>query len=76
MENEQDIQHEERGIYLVIVGAMIPIVFGTLLAHDVFDAGSTISLMLLVLAVFGLFGRAIVHRPQRRLPRAYVNPPN
>jgi predicted membrane channel-forming protein YqfA (hemolysin III family) len=75
MDDDQDIEREERGIYLVILGAMIPIVFGTLYAHDVFDAGSTISLMLLVLAVFGLFSRAILHRAPRGLPRAHVEHP-
>lgn len=69
MEHDEDIEHEERGIYLVIIGAMIPIVFGTLYAHDVFDAGSTISLGLLVLALFGLFGRAIM-RPKAQAPVA------
>lgn len=68
MDHEDDIQREERGIYLVIVGAMIPIVFGTLYAHDVFDAGSTISLGLLVLAVFGLISRALLH--PARVPEA------
>jgi len=75
MNDDIDIEHEERGIYLVIVGAMIPIVFGTLIAHDVFDAGSTISLMLLVLAVFGLFSRAILRRRPRRLPEARMHSP-
>ena len=70
MNHDEDIHHEERGIYLVIVGAMIPIVFGTLIAHDVFDAGSTISLLLLVLAVFGLFSHAILRRPSSHIPRA------
>lgn len=70
MQDEQDIQYEEREIYLVIVGAMIPIVFGTLWAHDVFDAGSTISLGLVVLAVFGLISRAILRRPTPHLPIA------
>ena len=69
MARQDDIDREEREIYLVIVGAMIPIVFGTLLAHDVFDAGSTISLGLLVLAVFGLVSRAVL-RPQLPAARA------
>lgn len=68
-DDDIDIAREERGIYLVILGAMIPIVFGTLLAHDVFDAGSTISLMLVVLAVFGLVSRAVL-RSKTRLPIA------
>lgn len=71
MTADDDIQHEERGIYLVILGAMIPIVFGTLLAHDVFDAGSTISLGLLVLALFGLVSRSLLRRP--RLPEARLH---
>ncbi len=75
MNDDNDIGHEERGIYLVIVGAMIPIVFGTLIAHDVFDAGSTISLMLLVLAVFGLFSGAILRRRPRHLPEARMQRP-
>ncbi len=70
MSDDDDIEREERGIYLVILGAMIPIVLGTLYAHDVFDAGSTISLGLLVLAVFGLFSRAILRRPTVRVPAA------
>jgi hypothetical protein len=75
MNDDQDINREERGIYLVILGAMIPIVFGTLIAHDVFDAGSTISLLLLVLAVFGLFSRAILRRPRPPLPEARLQSP-
>jgi predicted membrane channel-forming protein YqfA (hemolysin III family) len=68
VDHDEDIAHEERGIYLVIVGAMIPIVFGTLLAHDVFDAGSTISLGLIVFAIFGLVSHALLRKP--RVPEA------
>jgi positive regulator of sigma E activity len=68
--SDEDIDHEERGIYLVIVGALIPVVLGTLLAHDIFDAGSTICLGGVLLAAFGWFSVSFLRRRRAVVPRA------
>ena len=70
-ESDDDITHEERAIYLVILGAMVPIVTITALTGGTFDGGSTLCLGLLVLAILGLFAMLVVQR--RRLPRARMH---
>lgn len=67
---EDDIRTEERQIYLVVLGAMVPVVIGTLLTRGVFDAGATVCLGMLVLAIAGLLATALVSRRRRSaLPR-------
>ncbi|HEY4181838.1 MAG TPA: hypothetical protein VGM90_33575 [Kofleriaceae bacterium] len=67
--NDSDVRREERDIYLIILGAMVPIVVGTALTHGVFNGGATICLIMLALAIFGLFATVLVRR-RNRLPRA------
>jgi len=66
---DQDIQQEERGIYLVIFGAMIPIVLITALTRGVFDGGATICLILGALSILGLVATLVMRRAPRVPPR-------
>ncbi|CAN5761335.1 hypothetical protein BH11MYX2_BH11MYX2_22710 [soil metagenome] len=73
--SDSDVRREERDIYLIILGAMIPIVLGTAVTRGVFNGGATICLIMLILAVVGLFATAIVRRRRTRLPRASTRSP-
>jgi hypothetical protein len=67
-ENQHDdsaeIAREERIIYLLLALVGLPIAILALVEHRDFDAGSTISLACVVLAIAGL-----VHLVRRRPPR-------
>jgi hypothetical protein len=49
-----EIEREERAIYLVIALAAIPVLIGVAIQGDAIDAGATISLGCVVLALIGL----------------------
>ena len=71
---DQDIRSEERGIYLVIFGAMIPIVLITALTRGVFDGGATICLILAVISTVGLVATLVMnYRDRPELPRAHTH---
>ncbi|HEY4057405.1 MAG TPA: hypothetical protein VGM39_12395 [Kofleriaceae bacterium] len=58
--HDSDVRREERDIYLIIVGAMVPIVLGTALTRGVFTGGATICLIMLALAILGLLVRGLL----------------
>ena len=59
---DNDIRSEERGIYLVIFGAVLPIVLITALTRGVFDGGATICLILAVVSTIGLVATLVMRR--------------
>ena len=64
---DNDIRNEERGIYLVIFGAVIPIVAITALTRGVFDGGATICLLLALASTIGLVTTLVMrHRDRAR----------
>lgn len=67
--NDDEIASEERGIYAVIALAGIPTIIAFLIDGGVLGGGGTISLVAVVLGVFG-FG--VTLRRRRRLPKARV----
>ena len=64
-----EIEREERAIYAIIIGAMLPVVIGLTLEGATIDGGGAISLLLVSLGVVGLVAsvRALV---RSRVPRA------
>lgn len=67
--DRDDVVREERAIYWIALAAAVPVVCGVLVGSGAFEAGSTISLGLCVLAIAGLVG---LWRRRARLPRAQV----
>jgi hypothetical protein len=65
-DDDIEIEHEERAIYIITALAGLPVVIAVLLDRGILDAGSTISLACVVLAVLGL----TLQRRGPRLPRA------
>lgn len=70
------IQREELGIYAIIIAASAPVVIGLAIEGGKMDAGTTLSLVLVVLGIVGMIAgviaavRAFV---KPRLPRATVH---
>jgi hypothetical protein len=69
--SDREAQREERAIYVVGASVMLPIVIATIARHHDFGAGSTISLLLVVLGVLGFLGSA--RRRRARLPMMRVH---
>ncbi len=69
---DDDVASEERGIYAIITMACAPVVIGLWIEGGTFDAGSTLSLVLMVAGVIGLLAglRALM---THRIPRATVH---
>jgi hypothetical protein len=68
---DQEIEREERAIYIIILGALSPVVVAVLLRGDgVFDAGTTLSFLIVALGILGL--AAGLRAWRARLPRARV----
>lgn len=72
-----EIQREERGIYAIIIAASAPVVISFAIEGGVLDGGATLSLLLVVLGLVGLFASVIAAvrmRLRGRLPKATVRP--
>lgn len=79
-DRDLEIQREERAVYVVIAAALLPVVVAALVAalraalHEgaaAFDGGTTLSALILALAVIGL-GAGLRTRPAR-LPQVRVH---
>lgn len=68
-DHDEMIEREERAIYVIMALAGLPVVIGVLVHGGVLDAGATISLACVVLALVGLSYRL---RRHPRLPTATV----
>jgi hypothetical protein len=67
-----EIQREERAIYIIIAVALSPVVVSALINSDAeIDGGTTLSFLIVALAVIGL--AAVVRAMRTRLPRARVH---
>jgi hypothetical protein len=71
VERDDDIEHEERGIYLIMLVASLPIVIALFAEGRDFDGGNTLMLILVVLGVGGLAAGLRKLRASR-VPRARV----
>ncbi|MDX2089521.1 MAG: hypothetical protein SFX73_16830 [Kofleriaceae bacterium] len=80
MSHEPDeIEREERAIYVVIGLACLPVVIAAFIHGGALDGGASISLLMVVLALGGLSGLA-KHNFRRkragRIPRAQLHHPS
>ena len=66
--SDHEIDREERAIYAIIAAAGSPVLIAALIKGGAFDSGTTISLMLVVAGLIGVFWR--LRGPACGLPRA------
>jgi hypothetical protein len=71
MDEDDDLQREERDIYWIITLASLPVVVGFLIERHEIDGGGTLSLILVLLGVAGLV-TGLRAMSRSRLPRATV----
>lgn len=79
MSRQQDeIEREERAIYVVIGLACLPVVIAAIIHGGALDGGASISLLMVVVAIGGLIGLAWHrHRAKREIiPRAQLRQPS
>ena len=65
MSEDQDIEREERAIYLILIAVCTPIVVSLLIRGGVIDGGNTLILIVVSLAVCGLLAGLGVTRRSR-----------
>jgi hypothetical protein len=79
MSRQQDeIEREERAIYVVIGLACLPVVIAAFVHGGALDGGASLSLLMVVVALGGLIGLAW-HKHRRRrevIPRAQLHQPS
>jgi hypothetical protein len=68
-----EVEREERAIYVIIMVVFIPVVVALWLDGQVVDAGGTLSLMLIAAGALGLVATRRALRRGSRLPRARVH---
>jgi hypothetical protein len=66
---DDDLGREERAIYVVAIASLVPVVIAAIARYGDFDGGTTLSLLVVVVCVIGLFrgraeGSARVIRPR------------
>lgn len=69
---DEDIEREERAIYAIAIIALAPVVIVAVLRRAVFDGGTNLCLILVVLGAAGLLATYMRTTPPR-LPRARVH---
>ena len=74
----EDIEREERAIYVIITIACLPVVVAVLLEGGAFDGGASLSLMMAIDALVGLAGLGLhgLRGRRRRLPHARIHQPS
>jgi hypothetical protein len=70
MNDDKDLESEERAIYAIIAVACAPVVGAVLYQNSEFDSGTTICLLAITAAIAGL---ATLVRRRPRLPRARIH---
>ena len=70
-----EIAREERGIYIIIVAASLPVVAAFMIERLEIDSGATLSLVLMIVGLTGLLAGIAPLRKAitRRLPRAHIH---
>ena len=68
----EDSEREEQAIYLIVIVVLAPVVLVTAIYHRIFDGGSSLCLLTVVLGAIGLLATWWRARRPERLPRADV----
>ncbi|HEY4057402.1 MAG TPA: hypothetical protein VGM39_12380 [Kofleriaceae bacterium] len=69
-DDQNDIEGEERGIYMIVGAACLPIVIAVLADSKMeLDGGNVIAFGIVILAAFGLFS---LLKRRERVPRARI----
>jgi hypothetical protein len=72
MDDDDNSEREEQAIYLIVIVVLAPVVLVTAIYHRIFDGGSSLCLLAVVLGAIGLAATRWRARRARRLPRAEI----
>jgi predicted membrane channel-forming protein YqfA (hemolysin III family) len=76
MSDDQDIEHEERAIYLLLICVCTPILVSLAIRGGFIDGGNTLILIVVALALAGfLAGLGVIRRSRSRRRGADIQHP-